>query len=820
MRDIGQEIRQALRSLRRAPGFTAAAVLTLGLALGAAITAAAVVHAVLWRALPFRDPSAVVTVSLRTGGNDRFPMSVADLLDYRERSQTLEGLAAFAGTSLNLTGHGDAERLQGMRATGNLFGLLGVEAALGRTLQPEDEARDDRVVVVTDGLWRRRFGADPGILGRALVLNGEPYTVVGVLPPRFPLTAGEVALPLAIERMPDRHDHRATGILRVVGRLRSGVSLNTCRAELTGIFRRIREELPESNAASKDGINVTAALEDLVGPVRASLRILAGAAGCVLLVACANLSGLALVRASGRRRELAVRGALGAGRARLARPILIEGLLLALLGGLAGAGLSAWATQAIAGLAPRVLPRAHEVGFDAVTLLLATGLALFAGLGCGLVPAVLAARLDLLSGLRGEAGPGGDARRSGRGPSRGGMHRSRRILVALETALAMVLLAGAGLLLRSFVHLVGIDPGFERDQVLVARLALPKGTYGRPEALVRFHDALRERLRALPGVRSAGLISIAPMSGPLATADVRRDDARGEVGAVREAHYRVVSPDYFATMGIGMHRGRPFTDADREGTEAVGIVNETLARRLFADGDPVGRALFVDDTPAGARRLLIVGVVADIRHEGLDLPPAPDLFLPVAQVAPSVAPWIANNQFWSLRADGDPTRLAQGVRASVRALDPDVSAGAIQRQGAIVSEVSSMRRLSLLLVLLFAGVSLLLAALGLYGVVASTVRQRRREIGIRIALGARGAEVTRLVASEGLRPAATGLAAGLLAAWGSARLLAGLTFGIDAHDPATFAFVALALGAAASLACWLPARAATRIPPTEALRAD
>jgi predicted permease len=648
--------------------------------------------------------------------------------------------------------------------------------------------------------------------------------VVGVLPRdfRFPLQTADVAVPLAAGRDPVRQDRRAVGILRTVGRLRHGVSAAAARAEMNAIAARLREAYPDANA-TKIGVNVTPYLDEVTGTVRPSLFVLAGAVLCVLLVGCANLSGLALVRASGRSRELGVRAALGATRGRLARLLLIEGLVLAAAGGLLGALLGVWGMQAVAALPPRVLPRAHEVGPDLFTFLFGGGLAAAAGLLCGGLPALLAGRTEPLSALKGGlAGTAASssslvARALGRAPLR----RSRRLLVVFEVGMAMLLLAGAGLLLRSHLRFTDVDPGFEQGQVLVARLALPRGRYARPEPMVRFHDALLARLRALPGVEAAGMISIAPMSGPLASAEVRREDRPpADPRAGEAAHYRMVSPGYFGTMRIPILRGRDFSDEDRAGTPAVGIVNETLARHLFAEEDPVGRALVVDDAPAGPRRVTIVGVARDVRHEGLDVPPAADLHLPAAQVIPDTVQWLANNEFWSVRTTSDPALLARAVKEAVRSIDPDVSANSIRTQAEIVADVSGKERLSLSLIAAFAAAALLLAAMGIYGLVAFSVAQRRREIGIRVALGARGGEVERLVALEGLRLAGAGLIAGGIAALASSRLLAGFLFGITPHDPATFAGVAGSLLAASLLASWLPARAAARIPPTEALRAD
>lgn len=819
MGDLVREILQATRALRRAPGFTAAAIATLGFGLGASVLVWGTLHAVLLRPLPFRDPQAIAAIFLITPDNPRFPLSIPDLLDYQAESKSFEGLAGVAGASLNLTGDGDAERLQGARATGNFFDLLGVQAQMGRALRPEDDTSGARIAVLGDGLWRRRFGADPAVVGRVLQLNGEPHEIVGVLPRsfRFPGALAEIAIPLAAPRDAVRADRRAVGILRTVGRLRPGISLAAARDEMNAIAARLRMAYPDANA-TKIGVSVAPYLDEVTGAVRPSLFLLAGAVLCVLLIGCANLSGLALVRASGRGRELAIRMALGATRGRLARLLLIEALLLAAGGGLVGGLAALWGMQALGGLSPRVLPRVHEVGPDLFTLLFGIGLALAAGLLSGAVPALVAGRAEPLHGMKGVSAASGPGRLL---PGGALTRRSRRLLVGFEVALAMLLLAGAGLLFRSFLRINEVDPGFEQRQVLVARLALPKGRYARPEPMVRFHDELLARLRALPGVEAAGMISIAPMSGPLGSADVRREDRPpADPSAGMAAHYRVVSPGYFATMRMPILAGRDFGDDDRPQGPAVGILNATLARRLFPGEDPIGRTLLVDDSPAGARRVSIVGVVRDVRHESLDVPPIPDLHLPAAQVNPDIVQWLANNQFWSIRTAGDPARLARTVKETVRALDPDVSTSGLKTQKEMVDEVSGTDRLSLSLVSSFAAAALLLAAMGIYGLVAFSVCQRRREIGIRIALGARGTDVERLIAGEGVRLAGIGLLAGGVAALLLCRLLAGLLFGIGPNDPVTFAAVAATLFAVALLAAWIPARSAARIPPSDALRGD
>ncbi len=828
MRDLWQEIRLVVRGLGRTPGFTSAAVLTMAAALGGAIIVFAMADAVLWRPLPYRDAGTVVSVQLVTRDTDRYPLSIPDFLEYRRETRSLSDLAAGAGMGANLSGSGDAERLQGMRVSGNLFTLLGVTAESGRTLLPEDDRANAKVVVLTHGLVARRFAGDPAIVGQSIVLNGEPYEVVGILPDsfRFLSQTAEFAVPLAAEHDPAREDRRAMAMLRGVGRLATGVTPVKATAEMSAMAARLAAQYPEANG-TKRAVRVASYQDDITAAARPALLVLAGAVGCVLLIACANLAGLMLVRAAGRGRELAVRAALGATRARLARLILFESGCLAAAGVALGLLLALWATRGLAILAPRVLPRAHEISLEGRSVAFAGVAAVAATLLIGLWPAILASRTGLGEALaqgdalrRGGAASGGAAADLGAG-GRSSRRRVRRFLVVGEVALAMILLAGAGLLLRSFARLLAVDPGFDPRGVVVARLALPKARYARPEAMNAFHDRLRPLLQALPGVETAGFISISPMSSSLGSADYwDADRPPADPNAVEAAHYRVVGPGCFAALGMRLLRGRDFEPTDDARAPGVVIVNRTLAQHTFHDEDPIGRSIMIDDQPGGARRLMIVGLVDDVRHEALDAPPLPDVHVPIAQVNANISPFLANNQFWALRAGGNPAVLARAVRAAVQSIDPEVAASDIRPLDDYLADAVGTFRLSLRLIEVFAATSLLLAAMGLYGLVAYSVEQRTREIGIRMALGARAADVERQIVGEGIRLAGAGLLAGLAGALLLGRLVRGLLFGIPPHDPATFVLVALLLGGVTLAASWLPSRRAGRVNPAIALRAE
>ena len=818
MKDLLREVRLAARTLWRAPGFTIAAVLTLAAGIGANTLVFMVVDAVLIRSLPYRDAGRIVYVSLITRDTPKYPLSIPDLIEYRRETRSLSDMAAVAGANVSLTGSGDAERFPGVRASGNLFSMLGVEAALGRTLLPEDDRAKSAVVVLTDGLGRRRFGGDRGVLGRSIVLNGDAYEVVGVLPPRFRFMAqsAELAIPLAAEHDPARDDRRAMNMLRVAGRLAPGATPEQAASEMTAMARRLQKQYPDTNA-TKQGMSVTPYLDEVVGPVRPVLATLFGAVACVFLIGCANLAGLTLVRAAGRSREMAVRAALGATRWQLTRQLLIETLILSGVAGALGFMATLASVPFLSSLTPRLLPRAHEIGVDLRVFAFAAAAALLAGLIVGLWPALRASRLALSEVINGSAGAAGDTAALGRTAR----SRTRRLLVAAEVALSMLLLAGAGLFLRSLDRLLSVDPGFDSRNVLIARLALPKVKYGNSEAMVQFHDRLRPALAALPGVKSAGMISIAPLSGVLGSADFwDADHPPEDPHAVEAAHYRVIGKGSLEALGMRLVRGRDFSSSDDARAPAVVIVNQRLVDVTFAAADPVGRYLMVADNPSGARRLEIVGVVADVRHEGLDLAPVPDVHVPVAQIQAHLAPWVANNQFWALRTAGDPRPLARAVQVAVRDIDPDVAASDIRTFDSYLDDATGTRRLSTRLIGAFALGALFLAAMGLYGLVAFSVGQRTREIGIRMALGARAADVQRLVVGEALRLSAAGLLAGVAAALLLTRRVSGLLYQIPAHDPETFTAVAALLALVTLVAAWVPARRAGRVDPATALRAE
>jgi putative ABC transport system permease protein len=811
MDDLRRDLALGLRQLRRQPAFAAAAALTMALGIGANAAVFSLVRAVLLRPLPFAEPERLVTLHSTGPDRTRQPFSLPDFLDLREQNRTLLGLAGYGAWGANLTG-GEAERLAGLWATPGLLRLLGVEPVLGRAPLPEEErAGGTRVVVLTHGLWQRRFGGDEAVLGTSVPLNGEPYTIVGVLPPGFVLPGREAELlvPLVVETDPRRELRRA-GFLRVVARLGPGVGREQAQSELTAIAQRLQAAYPDSNA-TRTGVDVFAVHEEIVGNVRLMLAVVQGAVGLVLLVACANLASLLLARAASRQREMAVRVALGAGRGRLVRQLLTEGLLLSAIGGVLGLLLAQAAIQAFLALGPTDLPRAKGIRLDGGVVAFTAALTLLAGIGFSLVPAVQAARPDpqesLAAGGRGSAG---QAMRT----------RARRALVLSEVALALVLLAGAGLLVKSFRRLQAVDPGYRTGQLLTLRLSLPKARYERRESLAQFHDRLAPRLQGLPGVRATAAASVAPLTPWRATINFT---VEGQAPPAPEnvplANYRAVDEHYFAAMEIPVLRGRAFTAADTATTVPIALVNRTLAERYWPGADPVGERLTIDDQPA-RRSVEVVGVVGDVKHYALDDAPSLDVYVPYVQAPQSVAVWLANSTSWVLRTEVDPRVLAPAVRREVGSVDPEVAATAIQSMDDALRGTVAPRRFNVLLLEAFALGALLLAGSGIYAVTAYLAAQRTRELGIRLALGARRGQILALVLVQGMVPVAGGLALGLAGALALARLVEGLLYGVPARDPATFTVAPLLLAAAAALACALPALRAARLDPVRALRVD
>ena len=804
--ELGQDLRFAGRQLWKSPGFTLVAVATLALGIGATTAIFSVVDGVVLRPLPFAAPERLVRpYFVSQEGEKQAAFSVANFLDWRAASHTVADAATHHGGTLNLSGGGtEPERLQAAWVSANYFKVVGIRPLAGRTFAPgEDDAKAPRVAVISEKLWRRRFGADPGVLGRSLTLNGNPYTLVGILRQGVQLPgAADVWVPFVFE--PDDIKARGSVYFGSIARLAPGATLDQARTESDVIGRRLAQQYPKDNEFKT--MTVTSLQEAMVGDVSKKLLLLLGAVALVLLIACANVANLLLVRAAAREGEIAVRVALGAGRARIVRQLLTESLVLALAGGLAGVGLAAWITRALVALGPRGIPRLEQIRIDGTTLLFALGISLLTGLLFGLAPALQTSKTDLAGVIR--EGTRGSRGRAGT--------RARGTLVVVEMALAVVLLAGAGLLIRSFQRLQEVDPGFRPARVTTFNLELPESRYLNSAGLRQVTAALLERLRALPGVDSVGAAVYGmPFSGSVNVLDftvVGR--APRPVGQSESMRVGSASPDYFKTLGIRIVRGRAFGPRDRAGAPQVVVINETAARKFFPGEEPLGHRIELGMKVDGVRpQGEIVGIVADVKQDALEAKVDPQLFVPYDQLPMESVAFV-------VRSTADPRTVAAAVQGTVRAVDPDLPVFGLQPMADLVAEATSQSRFYMLLLGGFAAIALLLAAVGIYGVTAYGVRQRTQEIGIRMALGASRDRVLRMVVGQGMALALAGAAAGLAGAFLATRGLHSLLYEVSASDPATFAAVAAVLLAVAALASYLPARRAALTKPQLALKGE
>ena len=820
MSGLLQDLRYAIRGLRQRPGFAAVAVLTLALGIGANTAIFSIANGVLLRSLPYADPDRLMMLWGHRAQEPLAELSVAEYLDLRERSRTLATLAAFADGSVNLTGDGSPERLRVGLMTASAPGVLGVVPTRGRSFTSEEDLPGrPQVVLLSDGLWRRRFGADPGIIGRTLTLDDAPATVIGIMPPDFQLPSHysgspmELWAPLQLDPATDRSE-RGWHFLLALGRLRDGVTPEAASRETSALMRGMLAEYPGEYRPDFDG-SATAVRQEVVGDVRPAILVLLGAVALLLLIACANVAGLLLARAEGRQREIALRTALGAGRGRLVRQLLTENLLLAVTGGLLGLLAAVWVARALVLAAPPTIPRLDAVSIDARVLGFTLGITLVTGLLFGLVPAVHAARADLSGALTdgGRAGTASVAR-----------HRVRRALVAAQVALALVLVTGAGLLVQSFLRLRQVDPGFRPERLLTARVELSPVRYATNESMRAFYRDLVDRLQALPGVRSASTARALPMTGRLEIGDwsfVLEGQAASPPLPTdwHPADWQVVSPGYFETMGIPVRSGRGVEASDRLGVPGVVVVNRTLAQQVWPAGNPVGQRVLLGGGGVDSVWRTVVGVVGDVRHRGLAAPPRPEMYLPYAQF-PAGTGTSQRSLYVVMRTTGDPVAMVRSLRAAVAALDPDVPLTGVQTMEDAMGSWAAERRLLMLLVTSFAALALTLGAIGIYGVMTHLVAQREREIGVRVALGAVPREIVRLVTVQGMTMVGVGIAVGAGASLAATRVLRSLLFEVRPSDPATLLATALMLAGVAATAMLVPALRATRVDPIDALRAD
>lgn len=799
---IAEDLRFALRSFRKKPGFAFVAVLTLALGIGANTAILGVVNGVLLSPLPFRDPEklAMIREDNPARGFVGFTASPPNFLDWRSQNRSFEDLAAFDRASEPLTGNGEPEQVRYAETTSSFFSVLGVRPAIGRTYSSGEALGKSRVAVLSDGLWRRRFGARSDVAGSTLRLGGEPYTIIGVMPPGFeyPPPAHELWVPLDFG--PDVATQRGAHYVSVIGRLRPRVSLDAATVEMKGIAARLEKAYPESNAGYTVSLKILK--DQIVGKVRPALLVLLGAVGLIVLIACANVANLLLARAAGRQREIAVRNALGATRGRIVRQLLSESLLLAAAGTAAALFFAAAADRLIVAFGPADLPRLSEIGIDSrvflFTLLISAGTVLL----FGLFPALHASRPDLAASLK-ESSPAGS------GP---GGEKARGMLVAAELALAVLLLSGAGLLVKSFSRLMGVDPGFRPDHVLTFDLGLD-AKYATRESEAAFYRTLLDRLHQVPGVDSAASVFVAPLSGDKFSSSFEVEgEAHSTAGAERSLQVHLASPEYFRVMKIPLAAGRLFTPADRRGAPPVVLLTQTAARRFWPAGNALGKKVRLGARPSkDPLEGTVVGIVGDTRDGALDEDPDPSAYFPLDQA-------VVGGVTVVVRTARAPESVAAAVRNVVRDLDRDLPVVGMSSMEEVVGRSVARPRFYAFLLAVFSGTALLLAAVGIYGVLSYAVASRTREIGVRIAIGAGRRDVLAMVVGRAARLAAVGLAAGVAAALVLTRLLAGILFGVKPFDPPTYAAACAILFLVAVGAALVPAYRASTIDPVRALR--
>jgi putative ABC transport system permease protein len=803
LEDLGRDARLALRSLGRSPAFSTVAVLCLALGIGANAALFSVLNAVLLRPLPYPEPDRLVRIFEKMGDKGQGSVSVPNFRDWQEQSTGFEQLAAYQSGSLNLQGSDEPERILAVSATPNLFALLHARPLLGRTFAAAtDVPGRNQIAVIGEDLWRTRFGGDPSLVGRVVRLDGRPHTVIGIMPRAFDFPPGGNATDVWVLLHPgeDMINARGAHFLNVVGRLKDGVSLEQATAQLVAVAARLEKEYP--NEQTGRSVLVQPLRESLVGRVRPALLILFGAVALVLLIACANMANLLLARAAVRRREVAVRLALGATRARLVRQFLVESLVLALAGAALGLLLARWSLAALAPLAASALPIFRELPLDGRVFTFLLGIALLSGLAFGIVPALQASRGDVRESLTEGGGKATGSRRQ---------QLFRSGLVVFEIAVSLVLLVGAGLLLRGFLVLSGTAPGLIADHVLTAHLPVPEAQL--EGSAQRVFRPLLQEIRNIPGVRSAAVVSMLPIQNAWTNGgfwiDGRPEPPPGQWPM---AELRMASPGFFQTLGIPLLRGRDFAETEGEKGADVVIVNDTLARRHFPGEEAIGRRLSFS-----GKLFTIAGVVGDVRQAGLDLDPLAEMYFPYA--LPDFV-GLFGDPVLVLRTAVPPGSVTEEVRAAVRKVDPALPLYEVLTMEEVISESLAGRRLNLWLLGLFAGMALVLAATGLYGVISYLVAQRTREIGVRMALGAQTWDVIALVMRQAAGLTGTGIAVGLAGALAFTSLLESLLYGVSARDPLTYAALAALLAVVALLATWLPAWRASRVDPILAIRAE
>ena len=818
MKTLWQDLSYGLRALRTHPGFALVAIGSLALGIAANSAVFSVMNALLLRPLAYPDADRLVILWTRSPGlnvaQDWF--SPGQYLDVKTQNQVFEQTAITIGASFNMTGQGAPEHIDGARVSSSFFPLFGANAVLGRVFSAEeDNPGKAPSVILSHSFWQRRYGADNGVIGQSLILNGNTFSIIGVMSPEFSLTnevmpavnaigRADILLPLPMNET--ARANRGNEDFNIFGKLKPGVSQRQAQADMDLIAARMRQDFPQNYPPSGGlMISVVPLLEQVVGDVGATLPILMSAVGFVLLIACANVANLLLARAAGRQREIAVRVAVGASRWRIIRQLLTESVLLASLGGVLGLILAFVAVRALRAFGPQNIPRLHEVGIDWRVAAFTTLVAVLTGIIFGLVPALRASRVDLHETLK-------DGGRSAAGASGRTAQRLRKLLVVAEIALSLVLLVCAGLLIRSYQRILSSHPGFDPRNVVAMRMALPQVKASTPEAIISFYQRVTDRLRALPGVEAAGVSYSLPMSTVAFAWDPITIE--GYVPRTQDekimSNIRIISPDYFRAMRVPLKQGRFFDERDKRGEPETVIVNEALAERFWPNQDPVGKRLRTNRTEIWRT---VVGVIRDAKQFSTEKEPPISVYFPYEQS-------LARNMHLVVRTTSDPVAMTPAIVKEIQAVDPEMPAFDVATMEQRMSDFLARRRFSMVLLGVFAAIAVLLAAVGIYGVMSYSVNQRTHEIGIRVALGASSRDVLKLILQQGLTLALVGAALGLIAAFVLTRFLAALLFGVHAADPLTFSSVALLLIAVALLACWIPARRATKVDPMIALRCE
>ena len=808
---IAADVRYAFRTLRRNPGFAIVVLLTLALGIGANAAIFSVVNGVLLRPLPYRDADRLMVIwgDLRRPGVNQIPASAGEYLDYRDRSHAFEQVAAYDTVGFNLTGGGEPERVEGAVVTTTFFALLGASAQVGRTfVAAEDQPGRDDVVVLSHSLWTRRFSANPAIVGQTIPVDGRPAQVVGVMPAafQFPDRSIEIWKPFLLDAEAVSDNNRGSHGYTALARLKAGFSRQQAQADLTAVTAAFKADHP-GNYRNGFGATLRPLHEEIVGDTGRPLMVLLGAVAVVLLIACANVANLLLARAASRRKEIALRTALGASRGRLVRQLMTESVLVSAIGGLIGLGLAAWGVDLLIASAPDSIPRIQEVGVDLRVACFTALVSLATGLVFGLVPALRASRAPLHDALK-EGGRAGG----------GGVHGlTGRALVVSEVALSLVLLIAAGLLIHSFTRLQDVAPGFDSSRLLTFRLSLPESRYTTFQKGQSFFDEFFTGLRRTPGVRSVAAINALPFSGLGGSRSFHiegREEKRPEDQT--EEQLRIVTDGYFAAMGIPILAGREFTERDALNQPRVAVVNDAMAKKHWPHESPIGkRVSFSTNEPEWYE---VVGIAGNIKHRALENADRPELYVPYRQ--PLFAGWTVRPMYVVARTSADPASTAAMARHEIARVDRDQPISDVRTMDERIGRSLSSRRFSTVLLALFAGLALTLAAVGIYGIVAYSVTERTHEIGVRVALGAQRRDVMAMVVGQGMTMTIVGAAIGVAASAALARLMSSLLFGVSAVDPATFVAIPLLLIAVALAACYVPARRATRVDPLQSLRAE